>query len=104
MAKYAGLVGYVTQEEIAPGVWEAEPKHRLMKGDVLRQSNSYSGGQKVNEDVTLQHRISLVGDPFAFDNYSNIKYLVLNGVKWKVTGVEITRPRLIVTLGGLWNG
>jgi hypothetical protein len=26
------------------------------------------------------------------------------GTKWKVTEAEVQRPRIILTLGGVWNG
>ena len=98
MAKFAGLVGYVTQEETVPGVWSSVENPIMMKGDVLRQvSNSQ------NDDISLNHRISLLGDAYTFDNYYSIKWVEIRGVKWRVSSVEIQRPRLIVTLGGLWN-
>ena len=104
MAKYAGLVGYVTQEETVPGVWSQVSTSRPMRGDVLRASSSSQNGDKVNEDVSLGHRVSLVGDAYAFGNYYNIKWIELHGRKWEVNSVEIQRPRLIVSIGGPWNG
>lgn len=104
MAKYAGLVGYATQEETVPGVWKNSITERKMRGDVIRLANSNQMSEGVNDDVILQNRISLVGDPYAFSNFYNLKYVTYLGTKWKVTGVEVTRPRLIVSLGGVWNG
>lgn len=103
MAKYAGLVGYVTQEEKVPGVWSSVPNPKMMKGDIIRQSSSTQNGDKVNSDITLSHRVSLIGDAYAFDNYFNIKWIDIDSRKWEVSSVEIQRPRIIVTLGGLWN-
>lgn len=103
MAKYAGLVGYVTQTETVPGVWTPVSNSRSMRGDIIRQASSQNG-DKVNTDITLSHRVSLIGDAYAFDNYFYIKWIVIDGAKWEVTSVEIQRPRIIVSLGGLWNG
>lgn len=102
MAKYAGLVGYVTQEETVPGVWSAKESPRRMKGDVIRLS-SRQNGDNINTDITLSHRVSLMGDAYAFDNYYNISWIEVHGRKWRVSSVEIQRPRIIVELGGLWN-
>lgn len=104
MAKYAGLVGYVTQEETVPGVWIPVATERKMRGDVIGLGYSFQENEKVNDDITLQHRLSLVGDPFAYKHFTTIKYVHYLGVKWKVTGVQIQRPRLILSLGGVWNG
>lgn len=104
MTKYAGLVGYATQEEIRPGVWSDTITEVFMRGDVLRLAGSHSSGEKVNDDLTLQNRISLIGSPYAYKNFLNIKYVTYMGVRWKVLGVEVPRPRLIISLGGVWNG
>jgi hypothetical protein len=104
MARYAGLVGYVTQEETSPGIWSQVEKPVMMRGDVLRQSSNSQNGDKVNSDVTLGHRVSLLGDAYAFNHFFELKWLEFKGVKWVVSSVEIQSPRIIVTLGGVWNG
>lgn len=104
MSRFSGLVGYATQEETTPGVWTDVEKSRTMKGDILRQSSSNQQGEGINDNVSLNHRISLVGDAYAFANYFNIKWVKMDTKKWKVTSIEVDRPRIILTLGGLWNG
>ncbi len=104
MAKFAGLVGYVTQKEHESGVWLPETVERKMHGDVIRAASSFNANEKVNEDVILQQRISLVGDQYAYANFTGLKYVTYLGVKWKVLSIEVNRPRLVVTLGGVWNG
>lgn len=104
MARFAGLVGYVTQEEKVPGVWSPSENPRVMKGDIIRQSSSVQNDNKVNSDISLGHRISLIGDAYAFDNYYNIKWIDVDGCKWETTSVEVQRPRIIVSLGGRYNG
>jgi hypothetical protein len=103
MAKYAGLVGYVTEEESVPGVWSPVETHRRMRGDIIRQSASVKSDEKMNSDISLNHRVSLIGDVYAFGNYSNIKWIEMDGLKWEVSSIEIQRPRLIISLGGIWH-
>jgi len=104
MAKFSGLVGYVTQSETSPGVWSSVENSIMMKGDIIRQSSNSQNGDKVNSDVFLNHRVSLVGDAYSFGNYYNIRWIEVDGLKWEVSSVEIQRPRIILSLGGVWNG
>ena len=103
MAKFAGLVGYVNQEESAPGVWTPVEQTRTTKGDFYMESSRHQNGDKVNDDIVLNHRISLVGDAYAFMNYYAMRWIEIHNVKWKITSVEVKRPRLIVNIGGLYN-
>ena len=108
MAKFAGLVGYALEKETSPGVWTNEVVERKMRGDVIRLSSSFRADgrrniDKVHDDVSLDHRISLVADPFAYENFTCIKYINYLGQKWKVESIEVQRPRLILSVGGLWN-
>lgn len=103
MAKFAGLVGYVTQVETVPGVHTIVENPRPMKGDIIRQSSNIQNDDKVNSDIALNHRVSLIGDAYAFGNYFSIRWIQVDGHKWEVSSVEIQRPRIIVSLGGLWN-
>ena len=104
MSKFAGLVGYVTQRETAPGVWTSEPIEKRMRGDIINAGHQFGTAEKVNDDVTLRLLISLVGDAYSYTNFASLRYIVYLGVKWKVESVQIARPRLILTLGGMWNG
>jgi hypothetical protein len=104
MAKFAGLVGYVTQEETSPGVWSPVENPTMMKGDVISQRSNVIDDSRVNSNITLNHRVSLLGDSYAFDNYYSIRWIDFRGKKLEVSSVEIQRPRIIVSLGGLWNG
>jgi hypothetical protein len=104
MAKFSGLVGYVTQSETSPGVWSSAENSIMMKGDIIRQSSNSQNDNKVNSDIALSHRVSLVGDAYSLRNYYDIRWVDIKGKKWEVSSIEIQRPRLIVTLGGVWNG
>lgn len=104
MSKFAGLVGYAAgQTETAPGIWEPKYDERAMRGDLIRNTLSMIEQNQKTDEISLDNRISILGDQFAFNNFSNIRYVYHLGVKWKVKSVEVQRPRLILTVGGVWN-
>lgn len=103
MAKYSGLVGYGSQVETRPGVWITDDKEIRMRGDLIRQ-NADINNENINNGIELRNRISLIGNAYTFDNWFNMKWIELNGQKWKISSVEVQRPRLIVSIGGLWHG
>ena len=104
MAKFAGLVGFVTEEETNYGVWTATENIRQMQGDVISAGSGVKSSDKVNTDITLRHRISLVGDAFAYEHFYEIRWGEYAGCKWEVTSWEVYRPRITLTLGGIWRG
>ena len=104
MARFYGQVGYADTKETKPDVWTPTITEYSYYGDVLRDLRKLDGRDRINDDVDLNNRISIVADPYAYEHYHLIRYVVLDGVKWKVTNVEVQRPRLILTVGGLYNG
>lgn len=104
MAKWYGSVGYVTTVETKPSVWVEEAVERKYYGDVIRDTRRLDSASRVNDDVTVSSRISIVADPYAMENFHAIRYAELMGAYWKVTSVEVQYPRLILELGGVHNG
>lgn len=105
MARFYGKVGYGLTVETAPDVWSDVITERDYYGDVLNDTVSFEESDKVNDDLRLSSRISIVADPYALGNFSDIKYVLdAGGVYWSVTSVEVQRPRLILSTGGVYNG
>lgn len=104
MAKFYGTVGYVNMVETAPGVWTEEIVEKQYSGDVFRNTRRLQGADKLNDDITINNQISIVADPYAYNNFHSIRYVVYMGTKWKVTSVEVEYPRLILEVGGVFNG
>lgn len=104
MAKFYGRIGYAESVETAPGVWVDGIVSRSYVGDVIKNTNRWVPGEGVNDDLTLSNKFSIVADPYAFMHFHSIKYVKWMGAYWKVTAVEPQRPRLILTIGGVYNG
>lgn len=106
MARFYGKVGYIetVETESGNGVWQEQATERSYYGDVLRNSKRWERGEGVNDDLNVSNRISIVADPYAFRHFFAIKYVEWMGARWKVETVEVERPRLILTIGGVYNG
>lgn len=105
MSKWFGKIGYFATAEVTPGYWEESVVEKDYFGDALRVSSRLqSNSNTTNDDISINVQISLIGDPFAYANFSTIKYAEYMGTKWKITSVDVQFPRLILNLGGVYNG
>lgn len=82
------------------GVWDQCVTEKYYYGELSKPVNKWSTGAGTNDDASFSSQLSIVSDPFSLQNFHSIKYVVYQGIKWKVTSVEIMRPRLLLTLGG----
>mgnify|MGYP003445646056 FL=1 len=103
MARYHGYVGYAIDVEAYPGVWEEQISEHEYFGDVLKNRINMQQGSVVNAKITISNSISIIADPFAFEHIYAMRYVTYLGKKWSIVNVSIERPRLILTLGGLYN-
>lgn len=103
MAKYYGKIGYNVTTKTSPTVWEDSIIEKEVYGDVIILGRRLENSGKVNDDVNIINKISFIADPFAMNNIMSIKYATYLDVKWKVTEVSVEFPRLILTLGGVYN-
>lgn len=104
MAKFYGKIGYGETVETAPGVWEDVITEHNYYGDVIRDSRYLKEGESVNNDLSVGNSISIVADAYANEHIFAIRYIEWSGALWTVSKVEVQSPRLILRLGGVYNG
>lgn len=104
MSKYYGKIGYIMTGETAPGVWSEQVIERNYYGDVTRDYRNISKGEGLNDNLTINNTFSILCDDFALSNLCYMKYVEYMGAKWSINSVDIQRPRLNITIGGLYNG
>ena len=104
MAKWYGVIGFADVVETEPGVWGEGVSERSYYGDVIRNSRRLQTSGGVNDDINVSNQISIISDPYANKNFYMMRYVEFAGAKWKITDVEVQYPRLILTIGGVWNG
>lgn len=104
MAKFHGAIGFAETVETDPGIWEEKIVEHSYSGDVIRNiRNLQTPKESVNDNINVSNEISIVADPYANQNMYAMRYIVFQGVKWKILSVNVNYPRLILTIGGLYN-
>jgi hypothetical protein len=106
MAKFYGEIGYGEAVETPPdsGVWVDQITVRSYYGDVLRNTRKLQEGEHLNNDLSVNNSISIVADAYANEHFFAIRYIKWAGTLWTVSDVEVQSPRLILRLGGVYNG
>ena len=104
MAKFYGAVGYAEVVETAPGVRSELIVERKYYGELVRNTRRLQTSEHLNDDINVANEISIVADPFANQNFHKMRYVEYMGARWKISNVEVQFPRLILTIGGLYNG
>lgn len=105
MAKFYGVIGYADTIETSPGIWEEQIVTKRYVGDLNRNSRRLESSGNINDNINISGEISIVADPYAMNNFHKMRYVEFVGAKWKISGVDAsTRPRLTLTIGGLYNG
>ena len=104
MAKWHGKIGYAVTVETEPGIWDEQITERKHYGDVLKFTRRLQTTDKLNDDINVGNEISIIADPFANSHFYSMRYIEFMGAKWKITNVNVQHPRLILSIGGLYNG
>lgn len=104
MTKWFGVIGYAETVETTPGVWEEKIVEREYFGDVTRNTRRLQTTDQVNDNIDISNSISVLADPYAYQNFHAIRYAEFMGAKWKVSSIDVQHPRLNLSLGGVYNG
>lgn len=103
MSKYYGLIGFAIQEKTVPGVCRERIEEHPYRGELLENSRKWEAGEGVNDDLNIANKISIIADDFAARNFYLIRYVTYRGVRWKVRSVDVSYPRLYLSIGGVYN-
>jgi hypothetical protein len=104
MTRFFGKVGYAHSTDRQNGVWEDVVTERFLYGDVVKNTRRLITAGDLNSDLTTGNSISVVADDYAMENIFAIRYVEWAGTLWTVIDVEEQRPRLLLRLGGVYNG
>lgn len=102
--KFYGKIGFGETVEKSDGIWVDTIIEKDYYGDILKNVKRSEDAAKVNDDISISNQLSIVSDPYLTNHFHAIKYVAMFGTNWKVTSVEVQFPRLLLTLGGVYNG
>ena len=102
--KFSGKVGYRVVEETRPGYWEPRIIERKYIGEVIQTAwHSQAAAEGTNDNPSLNAQIEIVADAFAWAHYGSIIYVDWENSKWKVSSIQVRRPRLILNFSSLYK-
>lgn len=106
MARFFGAVGYGNSVETPTesGVWVDVITEVEYYGDVVKDTRKLDSGENLNSNISVNNSITIVADEYAVNNFMKIKYVRWAGELWTVSNVEVRAPRLILSLGSVYNG
>ena len=104
MARFSGKIGYAEHHETNPGIWTEAIVERQYYGDILKHSRKWSSGDSANDNIVFSQTISIVADPYLYSNLHNMRYVIFQGIKWKIKDFEIDRPRVKISMGDEYHG
>lgn len=100
--KWFGQIAFTVQSENEAGITTETLVIRDYYGDLLKVYKNDENNQ-VNLNFNVRNRISVLADPFAMNTFHSIAYITFMGAKWRVSGVEVQFPRLLIDLGDVYN-
>lgn len=103
MAKFYGAIGYIETMETVLGVYEEQIKERMYYGELIKNSRRLQSSEYLNDNININNEISIIADAYAYENFHSMKYVVFMGTKWKISSVEVQYPRLILSVGDVYN-
>lgn len=105
MAKFYGVIGYSKIEETVPGVYSETVIEKNYSGDIIRNTRRWeSSSENLNDNLVINNQFSIIADSFATANFQTMRYVKWNGTRWKITNIEVQYPRILLTVGGVYNG
>ena len=104
MAKSRIKIGFATTVETCPGIWDEQIQEKIYYADVTRRYVKQNYNTTINANVDISNTLSVVANPEILTNLQSIRYVSWMGQRWSIGSIEVNYPRLILGIGGIWNG
>lgn len=104
MTRFWGSIGIDRGSvESSPGIFTPEIQEVEVSGEIRNLSARWPVHQQ-GESVSVRHVLSIVTPEDSIVDFTEVVYVIWQSQKWSVIAIEYKRPRIELTLGGLYNG
>jgi len=107
LARFYGPIGFVDTMKDSPDsdIWIEVPIiERKYRGEISRNTRRWDNGEYLNKNLNISNTISIVADPYISNHLNSIRYIKWLGGYWEVSSVDVSYPRLTLSIGGVYNG
>jgi hypothetical protein len=102
--KYSGKVGFATQVETSPGVWDDTIVEKDYIGDVVQRTERLDNAESITPRYRTTTSFSVLADAVLNERRSDIRYIRYKGVAWAVSSVILKYPRMEMYIDEEYNG
>lgn len=104
MSRFRGPIGVNRGLlQTAPGIYVNDIEEIEVFGEIRNDAGARWAQQNMGETLKALHILSVVTPEDSDIDFNSVAYIVWKGRKWTVTSVQYKRPRVDLTLGGLYN-
>lgn len=106
MGLFYGPIGFVNQVEDPKdsGIYVEVPEEKHYRGEIRRNMKRWDDSDKLNPNLNISNTISIIADPYISNHLNSIRYVKWLGGYWEISSVDVESPRLILSIGGVYNG
>ena len=103
-SRWHGKIGFGVTKEIGKGIWKPTIEEHEYYGNIISvRKTAESQPYSTNDALRINSKISIIDDGFISVNCATIRYVEFMGALWKVAEVTPEYPRLVLTLGGVYE-
>lgn len=104
MTRFQGKIGMNRGPvETEPGIFTPTIEEIEVSGTMMSLSLRWPQAG-MNDGLSAKHILSILVPESERIDYNEVVYVIWNDAKWSVVSISYERPRINLTLGGLYNG
>jgi len=104
MSKFRGTIGIAREyEEVDVGVYSPTIEEVEITGEMRNQAARWPA-HKQGDSISAKHVLSIVTPESSVIDFTEVVYVIWQSQKWSVVSIQYKRPRIELTLGGIYNG